>query len=122
MRPILFALLAAALWLGPLPAQAEQKAAASGCANGVCALPDETAASGADETFEQIERQFKSGGKAAQGGRGMMNPAMMANCPCMKMMAMMMKMPGMQMPGMQMPGMPSNGAPADGTDHSQHKN
>lgn len=99
-----------------LPALAEQKAGAGGCANGVCALPAETA-SGADETFEQIEQQFKSDGKTAQAGRGMMNPAMMANCPCMKMMAMMMKMPGMQMNGMQMPGMQM-----DGMDHGQPKN
>lgn len=111
-RPLLTASLAVLLLSITLPVQAQTK---GGCANGVCAFPqDETA--NKEETIDDVDRQFQrmlqgeagnkdDAGKGKMSGMGKMNgmnmAAMMQNCPCMKMMGMMMRQQG----GGMMPGM-----------------
>jgi|GEM_PF-5779193 len=111
-RPLLTASLAVLLFAFALPIQAQTK---GGCANGVCAFPqDETA--NKDETIDDVDRQFQrmlqgetnnkaAAGTGQMGGMGKMGgmnmTAMMQNCPCMKMMGMMMRQQG----GGAMPGM-----------------
>ena len=121
MRTTILAALGVILLAFPALAQDRQAAPQrGGCASGFCAMSNAPAQDAAAETDidavesdmkRQLSGQPKPQPQMGMGGMGGQMGGMMGMCPCMRMMAMMMKGRGMPMPDMpnmdmkSMPGM-----------------
>ena len=103
------------LMLLAVPALAQDQPAPQrgGCASGFCSMsnaPQQEAGAEADIDAVEADMKRQLSGQAKGRAPQMAMGGMMGMCPCMRMMAMMMRGHGMHMPDMpqmQMPGMGS---------------